>query len=313
MKLNSALLYSIMLLAALMLCAYSATDTAPDTEILLDSDGVQMLYPSASGFSFQLSTKNPNATDLFIIEKGTQATPGTEGTIQFWNLPSYAMNYSAGGSGWTSRLHIYSGKEPQKYTWKTQTGYLASPTDVKNQEFTVFLRAHNILDAKRAQVSLKIRGGTHSTKKDPDCAACTMMTFSPKSHGSITRFAKELIHPKYDYVVLTPAFSAALEEDTWVGLKLVSWNDPNDAARAIYRLYIDTDPFEPDTGKPRNNWRLFSEYVDVEGKSTGQYSQLVDWGGYQTTLRTDGINDIDFALLSLREILLPSRLRGNKE
>jgi hypothetical protein len=98
-----------------------------------------------------------------------------------------------------------------------------------------------------------------------------------------------------------------LEENVWVGLKLVSWNDPNDTTRVIYRLYVDTEPFDSDTGKPRNNWRLFSEYNDIEGRSTGQYSKLVNWGGYQTTLRTDGFRDIDFTLISLREILPPDR------
>jgi hypothetical protein len=304
MKLRSALLYSTMLLVALAVCGYSA---ASDTDPLWDSDGVQMLFPSAPGFSFQLSEKNPNVTDLLLIEKKTPATPGTDGAVHFWNLPSYALNYASGGKGWTSRLHIYSGKEEQKYTWKTQSGYLASPADLKNQEFTVFVRVHEILSAERAQISLKIRGGAHSSNNDPESASCTMITYSPRSHGSITRFAKELTHPEYDYVVLTPAFSAALKENTWVGLKLVSWNDPNDAAQVIYRLYVDVDPFESDTGNPKNNWRLFSEYVDKEGKSTGQYSKLVDWGGCQTTVRVDGFKDIDFALLSLREILPPSR------
>ncbi len=302
MKRSSVLLYSIALLAALTVCGYSV---ASDTDQLLDSDGVQMLFPSAPGFSFQLSTNDPNATDFLVIEKGTRATPGMDEAIHFWNLPSYALNYSAGGKGWTERLHIYSGKEAQKYNWKIQPGYLAGPSDVKNQEFTVFVRVHDILSTSRAQISLKIRGGAHSEKEDPDFAACTMMTYSPRSHGSITRFAKELTHPDYDYVVLTPAFSAALKDNTWVGLKLVSWNDPEHTNQVINRLYIDVDPFEPDTGKPRNNWRLLSEYVDVEGKSTGQYSKLVDWGGCQTTVRVDGFKDIDFTLLSLREILPP--------
>jgi hypothetical protein len=271
---------------------------------LLDSDGVQMLYPSAPGSRFQLSGKDPNATDRIVIEKGTHAAFGMDAAIHFWNLPSYVLNYSSGGSGWTSRLHIYASGGTQQYTWKTQHGYLSSPADAKNLEFTVFVRVHQILDASHAQISLKIRGGAHSSN-DPDRASCVMLTYSPSSHGSITRFAKELTHPQYDYITLTPAFSAALMEDAWVGLKMVSWNDPKDATRVVHRLYIDVDPFEPRTGKSRNNWKLFSEYVDVEGKSTGHYTQLVNWGGWQTTLRTDGFHDIDFALPSVREILAP--------
>jgi hypothetical protein len=78
----------------------------------------------------------------------------------------------------------------------------------------------------------------------------------------------------------------------------------------INRLYIDSDPFDVATGAPKNGWRLFSEYVDVESKSTGRYSKLVDWGGWRTTLRTDGFGSIDFALISLREISPPTSTGG---
>jgi hypothetical protein len=314
---GSSLRFGIALLATLGICGLSASNAISDAGIAppppmqlrvhktnLDSDGVQMLYPSAPGSSFQLSRRDPNATARFVIEKGTQATVGVDGAIRYWNLPSYALNYSSGGSGWTSRLHIYAGGGTQQYTWKTQHGYLSGPADVKNQELTVFVRVHQILDAPRAQITLKIRGGAHSSS-DPDRASCVMLTYSPSSHGSVTRFGKELTHPDYDYITLAPAFSAPLVENVWVGLKMVSWNDPRDPTRVINRLYIDTDPFMPGTGRPGNNWRLFSEYVDIEGKSTGQYTKLADWGGWVTTIRTDGFHDIDFAFPSVREIVAP--------
>jgi hypothetical protein len=300
-----------MLLAALVFCniatanAQANNETAsPPSALSLDSDGVLMLYPSAPGAGFQLGNKDPNITTGLVIEKGTRATAGVDGVIAFWNLPSHALNYGNGGTGWTSRLHILAGGGAQQYTWKTQQGYLFSPTDLRDQEFTVYLRVHRIVDASRAQVSLKIRGGAHSSST-PDRAACVMLTFSPEAHGSITRFAKELTHPRYDYITLTPVFPASLVENVWVGLKMVSWNDPEDATRVVHRLYLDLDPFDPGSGKPRNGWRLFSEYVDVEGKSTGQYKKLVDWGGGQSTLRTDGFHDIDFALPSVRAIVAP--------
>jgi hypothetical protein len=113
------------------------------------------------------------------------------------------------------------------------------------------------------------------------------------------------VHPDYDYLRLSPAFAAALVENAWVGLKMVSWNDPQDTTRVVNRLYVDTDPLDKANGKPKNNWRLLSEYVDVEGKSTGRYTKLVDWGGWQTTVRTDGFHDIDFAWPSVREIVPP--------
>jgi len=136
-------------------------------------------------------------------------------------------------------------------------------------------------------------------------ASCTMMTFQSASTGAVARFGKELTHPIYDFVKLTPAFDAALTANRWFGLKLLSYSAPGRPARVINRLYLDGAPFDPATGRPRNNWQLFSEYVDGEGVSTGKYDKLADWGGWQTTLRTDGVNSLDFALISLREVRPP--------
>jgi hypothetical protein len=86
---------------------------------------------------------------------------------------------------------------------------------------------------------------------------------------------------------------------------MVSFSVPGDPARVTNRLYVDTDPFDLVTGKPKNGWRLLSEYVDVEGASTGHYTKLVDWGGWQTTIRTDGVDALDFAWVSAREIVPP--------
>lgn len=270
----------------------------------VDADGVAMLFPSATGVSFRLGAGNPNALDGLTIEKGTVAASRSDGGVRYWNVASYPLDYSSGGSGWTSRVHLYASGGSQRYTWRTQAGYLSSPSDAKNQEFTAYVRVHGILDAPRAQVTLKIRGGSHSTS-NPDLASCVMMTFGAAGDSKNVRFAKELVHPTYDYVTLSPRVAVGLRDSVWVGLKLVSWNDPKDATRVLNRLYVDAAPFTT-RGTPANNWQLMAEYVDVAGKSTGTYSTLANWGGWQTTLRTDGFRDIDFALLSVREIVPPT-------
>ena len=296
--------FALLLALTLLLTACSA----PGRErwalgAALDADGVQRLFPTAPGTDLRLGTGDPNRTAGFIIERGTPVAAGAEGPLHYWCLPSHALTYASGGSGWTSRIHLRPGGDAvQRHTWRTQSGYLLHPDDLKNQEFTAFLRVHGVLDPDRAQVTLKIRGGAHSARA-PDRASCVMLTFAPASRGSVARFGKELTHPEYDYVRLKPFFPAALEADAWVGLKLVSWNDPGDPSQVVHRLYLDTEPFV--AGRPRNGWRLFSEYVDREDLSTGRYRKLVDWGGCQTTLRTDGFDRIDFALLSAREILPP--------
>jgi len=270
----------------------------------LDEDGVQMLGQSAGGSEFRLGTQDPNHADRFQIEKGGKATRETEGELRFWRTAAYDLTYASGGTGKTSRLHVYAGGGTQHFTWRTQRGYLASEADVRNQEFTAYVRVHGVFDVRRAAVSLKIRGGRHSTT-GPDLASCTMMTFAPGTRGAVTRFGKELEHPLYDYVTLEPRFPAALAEGRWVGLKLLSYAVASEPRRVVNRLYVDAAPFD-EHGRPTNGWRLVSEYLDVEGQSTGRYSKLVDWGGWQTTVRTDGVTQLDFAIVSLREIRPPA-------
>jgi len=296
----------ILSLISLSACVQAADTGAvvPSITALFDEDGVLMMYPSAQGSQFRLGQQNPNHTPHFAIEKQVVARPQKEGALQYWNVPAYPLRYAGGGNGWSSRLHILASGGQQKYNWKNQHGYLSSPADVRNQELTVFMRVHQIVDPARAQITLKIRGGGHRADQ-PDAASCVMMTISPVAHGSITRFGKELQHPQYDYVSLQPAFPAALQDHVWIGLKLVSWNDVQDARRVIHRLYIDTDPLDLATGKPKNQWRLFSEYIDIEGKSSGRYNKLVNWGGCLTTIRADGFHDIDFVYPSVREIVPP--------
>jgi hypothetical protein len=101
-----------------------------------------------------------------------------------------------------------------------------------------------------------------------------------------------------------PNRSATLQDNVWVGLKLLSYTDPKNPAQVVNQLHIDTTAFDT-VGKSANQWRLLSEYTDVEGKSTGRYSKLVNWGAVQTTLRVDGYCSVDFAHLSVREITPP--------
>jgi hypothetical protein len=282
------------------------SDTTSDavTACALDEDGVCMLHPTkASGETWRLGASDPNTAKNFEVETGTVVTKATEGPLSFWNVLSHSLSYASGGTGWTTRLHIYaSGVTTQLYNWKTQKGWLAAPADLKNQEYTLYARGHGVLDAPRLADTLKIRGGRHTT--DGDLASCTMMLFAGPKASSIARFGKELHHPDYDYVKLTPSSTHSLTDNTWYGLKLVSYQRAGEATKVHYELWIDFTPWTA-TGKPNNTWEKFSEYVDVEGTDTGLYTKLADWGGMITTFRTDGWHDLDFTLISLREIVAP--------
>ncbi len=261
-----------------------------------------MLMSSAKGSSFRLGQSDPNTLGGFSIEKGVVASEHRENGVRFWRVKAYELDYSSGGTGKTSRLHIHASGGTQNYDWKTQKGYLSTPADLKNQEFTAYVRVRGIFDLRRAAVSLKIRGGRH-TQDNGDLASCTMMTFAPIGSPAQSRFGKELHHPDYDYVKLEPRFMAALQENRWVGLKLISYEEPE--RQVVNQLWVDDDPFDG-SGEPLNDFRLFSEYTDLEGASTGNYDKLVDWGGWQTTVRLDGADELDFAIVSVREIALPA-------
>jgi hypothetical protein len=273
------------------------------TGLAVDADGVSELFPSAPGSAFLLGNADPNHLDRLEIEGYTRAIRAADGAMGYWNLAAHALQYSSGGTGKTIRLDIHASGRVQNFTWRTQRGYLSTPADLRNQEFTAYVRVHGIFDPSRAAVSLKVRGGAH-TSQDGDLASCTMVTFAPARSPGVSRFGKELHHPDYDYVPLPLRFGASLEENRWVGLKLVTYAVPDTPGQVRYELYVDDDPFDA-RGRPTNRFRRLSEYVDVEGRSTGYYSKLVDWGGFQTTLRVDGVDSLDFAVLSVREIKPP--------
>jgi hypothetical protein len=273
---------------------------APPAALELDADGVVKLLPDAPGTAFRLGDADPNSQSGLAIEEGTLAAPGRDGPIAFWTVPTYDFEYSEGNTlGRTARLHIGTGAD-QRFDWRDQSGFLANPEDLGDQELTAFVRVHGIVDPERAAFELKVRGGRH-TEDAPALASCSMMTFATADAPGVSRFGKELNHPEYDFVNLPTRYPVELVADRWYGLKLVTFVDPDSADRVVYRLYVDDDPFLPD-GSPRNQFHLLTEYVDRSGTSTGLYDTLVDWRGVVTTLRVDGVESLDIARLSARPI-----------
>jgi hypothetical protein len=268
--------------------------------VKVDEDGVTMLHPTKNkGLIWRLGDRNPNNITFFKAN-GNAVTSKSEGNLKYWNLEAIPVTYTGNESGWTTRFDVYnSNTKKQLYSWKSQKGYLGSVKDPRDEEVTIYMRGHGAVSMKRLQWTLKIRGGEH-TNVNPERASCTMMTFGVKNTTRITKFGKELTHPYYDYVSLKPKIpDTELKENVWYGLKLVSYR--KNAWSTHNQLWLDTDPWDAN-GKPKNNWRLFSEYVDATGKSTGRYNQTADWGGLITMVRTDGWHNVDFALFSVREI-----------
>jgi hypothetical protein len=271
----------------------------------MDEDGVVKLFPDAAGRPFRLGDADPNLAEELTIEEEVRAIAGVEAGVAYWTVDTYSFEYTEGAEvGKTARLHISSPGASQMYDWQSQSGFIAGPDDLGDQEFTAYVRVHGIFDVEHAGFELKIRGGAHSDDSPP-LASCSLMTFATAAAPGVSRFGKELDHPLYDFVNLPPRFSTSLVEGRWYGLKLVSYVDPARSDRVLNRLYVDDDPFGAD-GIPSNDFRLLAEYVDRAGVSTGRYDTLVDWRGFLTTLRVDGVDSVDFAKLSARAIEVPN-------
>src|SRR2546425_6246021 len=88
-------------MGALALGAAVSGSLAPPAEaaMVMDEDGVQMLYPSAPGSWYRLGAQDPNRAPGFTIEHQTPATARVEGALHYWNVPSYALTYASGGVG----------------------------------------------------------------------------------------------------------------------------------------------------------------------------------------------------------------------
>ena len=188
--------------------------------------------------------------------------------------------------------------------WKVamNKGYIGSERDLKNQEVTVIMRVHKRVGSK-TECCIKMRGGGHHTNR-PEQAACIELDVSTQDSGHSARWAKELFHPSYEYQELEPFFEFFFEEGRWFGMKTTSWNNNNDDnTPTTNKCYIDPEPFNTD-GTLKNDYRLYSEHVDVgNGK---KYREIVNWaGGVPTTVRVDGFESVDFYACNAREIIPP--------
>jgi hypothetical protein len=280
------------------------------TNKILDADGVQMLFPTkVGGPTFRLApTDNPNSKPDFDLDGSTAGALQTQNGVKFWNFAGKTVSYASGApSGITCRISIYNvgaKGNTQTATWKTSpkaaTLWNGPGWGYTDFELTNYIRPHNTLASTiHHEGSNKIRGGNHTGSSDPR-ASCIELTHET---GSATRAARELNHPNYDYFPITAGpgrTGASLIQDKWFGRKVVSVVNP-DGVSTTNTFYIDVNPFDS-TGKPNNNWQVYSTYVDVTGHNTGQYTVAPTWAPWITTARTDGWKDEDFCLISMREI-----------
>jgi len=280
-----------------------------------NNDGTIRLFPAnKNGSYFILGKQNPNNLKNFTTDSRNEFVKKKEGNIEYWSVFSCDITYkSTGEHAKSCRLNIFASTTKQTNDWKAamKSGFIGNKKDLKNQEVTAIIRVNKRVGRKTA-CCIKMRGGGHHRDK-PDQAACIQLDVSTRDSGhAAARWAKELSHPLYEYQNLKPFFEFFVEEGKWFGMKTTSWNNNSKdntttTTTTTNRCYIDPDPINSaDDGTLRNNYRLYSEYID-KGNGTKYPEIVVNWaGGVPTTIRVDGFESVDFYACNAGEIVPPS-------
>jgi hypothetical protein len=284
----------------------------------VDKDGVQMIETS-SGSGYNLSEAGDINEGKFITTDKNDAEKKTEGNLTFWRVSGKDVGYSDHSVGKTVRVNINAGgglDGDQEHTWDNTPEYIWTKNDSKNAEFTYYIRCSKKISghgtaANHVTCSSKFRGGIHTGKGDPHASCCELVLKVGEGNGSLD-YNFEYDHPDYlnegDGTNKLKADNNT-EIDKWFGRKTVVWTNSDDKS-VTARDYIDLDPFDAN-GKPKNNWDKLQEkvFTTVKNKKTEhrkkEYNVPPLWGGMFTS-RVDGFQTVDYAIVSIREIIPPT-------
>lgn len=270
----------------------------------INREGVKVLAKRTS-FAWELSA-DPNTDPQLKLEALGGSTPKTEGVIKIHTIQGKIIHYaSRQPDSKTVRFDIFAPGAKgasQKHTWKDNPTFLWDPNVPHDFVVIGFYRPH-VGTGTHTSTSIKVRGGVHTGSSDPRSSDFEM-DFPTK--GGTARCARELDHPNYDYVNVDKQYdkTVGIEEGIWYGLQLLSWVNA-DGKSTTNQLYVLRDPFNADGSIKNENWKLFSEVKDIDGKSTGKYTKAPLWSPFVTTLRIDGWGQVDFCKLAFYGIEKP--------
>jgi hypothetical protein len=283
--------------------AYAAALTAG----MIDEDGILMMaLPKPGGYSYRFDvTKDPTFDKSLDIAAGAFESK-QEGSIKFIRFSSTNPGNTGQGAH-TVRFHIFTedraNEDKQKYNWTNgaaQYGWLTTPKDLSNGEWTYICRPNGILNPEDS-IAAKLGGGRHSRQADKiHDASCWNVHWSYNA-SIIDAVSFEFDHPSYEHGHTVKLFNKYQPlGDKWFGCKVVSIVNADKTARHIV-TYFNEEPIDNNTGKPKNEgWKKYFEFIH-----TGQgdkYKIPHTWGGAKNTWRNDWLTSIDIAYMNHREI-----------
>ena len=268
-------------------------------------DGVLQIFPTIhQGAEVYLKDDPPK--DKFNVSYGTNShipyEKKTEGELTYFNSTGHAITYGSGQTpGRSLRLDMYPDggiwSNDTDFSWNDNPGYLYTEKGIDNGEYTIYIRPHGDLGTHQA-AAWKLGGRDEDDIRSLfEICGADQEHNEPFSHWNYEHFP----YVKCPTTVFKPY--SKLQEDKWYALKAVRIVDSSKKFCDFY-LFEDPDPID-ENGKPRNQWRLIAHAHD---KGTDDYSDddgnpvPCTWKSHKDLFRTDGYENWDFALMSIRNI-----------
>jgi hypothetical protein len=262
----------------------------PSPQSSQGSDGVRMIYPTATGgetwffnpVSPQDGQFDPNGAP---ISKNTDDSwhlkPGTTRMLVF-PKSSGLLSDDVRGS-----LPTYD------YSEVANIGYWHKPTDWKNVEATGYFKV--ISSSAGDGISFVTRSVRHSSSINDGCGGSSYHN-NIRFEGTF-QFKKEMWHVNYDILPPTKSGIGSIM-NKWVGFKGIVYNLPDGSVKL--ESYVDKNN--------NNQWQKVEELTDT-GKWGNDMTQCnaktpgaqITWGSPMFIFKSTGVT-YDFKKFSLREI-----------
>ena len=291
----------------------------PAPEGFIDIDGVKLLYAlnnSPGKFHNNIPALNIlgdiwNSSTFFSHDcLNNTATKQTHGSLVFWRMNARLGTFvNTGNTSYTIRPTWMSSRQstPAGLSLAKSRGYLSSPNDTKNIEFTAIIRVASVKN-RNEQATLKWRGGTHTTTEEQTLQGGSRFPYYTESEPSLFTFEKTHPTDRHNNVTFVAPYSATnyprLSVGKWRGIKTIVYNINNNQGIHV-EWWIDPDPIElseidgAPTGRFNNRWEKIAVYEE-------QQSDTPVWGGPESTLRVDMAERLDIAAFNIHEIIPPT-------